>query len=82
MYRSTFTRAVIVAILTGGVIGCSCVKKEELDAVRAEVVEARKTADEALSVAKTAEQHSRDAVARAQRSEEAVSRGFKRSMRK
>ncbi|MFN8392371.1 MAG: alanine-zipper protein [Bdellovibrionota bacterium] len=79
----------VVGVMAASIVGCSCVKKEELDAVRAEAATAKRTADEALTTAKAAELHANAAAAqskaaedRAGRAEEAVNRSFKKSMRK
>ena len=75
-------RLTMIAFIAFTAVGCSCAKKDELDAVRIEASRANTKAEQALETAREANQRSADAVARAQQAEEAVSRGFKKSMRK
>lgn len=76
------TQLIVALGLTGLVAGCSCVKKEELDAVRAEAQESRRIAEQALNTANESRQSASDADARSKKVEEATNRSFKKSMYK
>ena len=68
-------RVVLVGLLASGLVGCSCVKRSEFDALKAEVEQTKRISEQALATAN-------DAKMQSQRVEEAVNRGFKKSMYK
>lgn len=72
MIRSLFLflPLVVLSIVTSG-----CATRSEVATVRTEVMEARRTADRALTIAEEANR-------RSERSEEMLNRGFRHSMRK
>ena len=73
---------ILFVVLALFVSGCSCAKKSELDAVRAELNSTKKIAEQALNTANEAQQSAQSAETRAKQANEAVSRGFKKSMYK
>ncbi len=64
------------------VSACDCASKAEVSALRADLAQTKRTADEALASAKHAEQTAADANSRAQTTEEVVNRSFKKTMYK
>ena len=81
-----FIKAAGVVALCIMFVGCSCVKKEELETVRTDlqggIIDVSKQADDASLKASEAQKTAAEANARSKMTEEALNRAFKKSMRK
>lgn len=78
----TLSRFFALTLIAGLATGCAVVKKEELEAVRAEVAQAQATANNAQATADQALRAAQDAQACCRANEEKIDRMFRRSMMK
>jgi hypothetical protein len=69
-------------LLLGAAAGCSCAKKEEVSALKAQVSRLRETTEQSLNVANEARQIAEDSKSRSLRTEQAMNRTYKKSLQK
>jgi hypothetical protein len=77
-----FVKLLLLAIIASSVVSCGYAKKDDLDALRDEVMATRQLSQQALDMAKEARASAERAEDSASRTQEIVNRSYKAGMRK